>query len=208
MSQLGIPGNLQASSGTNGIVNLSWVDTPPSCNPAFSVSSGSVDETVKSSSKTWTLNNSLGTVTWGITGIGASIDQNGVVTTTGAACGTLTITATDSCCGVYTQQVRVTDGGTWVEVSRSDCSGTIGGGCSGGSVYFCYEYIDGLRYQYRYQSIQSSYPPYFPACITCIGCTGSEGLTCGNWLTKPPCATQSDQNWLIIHKIKYEWSCP
>ena len=113
MSSLGIPANLQAICDNPGIINLSWGDTPPTCDPYFTCSSGNCDEVLKSSSKTWTLNNSLGTIFWEVSGTDASINQDGVVTTTGVACGMLTITATDSCCGVYTQQVRVTDGGAW-----------------------------------------------------------------------------------------------
>ena len=52
-------------------------------------------------------------VQWDVIGTGASIDQNGLLTTSGA-CGTLTITATSDCCGAKTKKVVVLDG-VWVE---------------------------------------------------------------------------------------------
>lgn len=125
---LGIPADLTATQEVwGGTVTLNWTDTPPDCTPppSFTATGGDgtglPDTTIKSSVKQWTLN-SFGNVSWGVSGTGASIDQNGNLTTTALACGTIIITATDSCCGGFTQKVRVTDGGAWF-LQSTDHSG-------------------------------------------------------------------------------------
>lgn len=135
---LGIPADLTATQEVwGGTVTLNWTDTPQDCTPppSFTATGGDgtglPDTTIKSSVKQWTLN-SFGNVSWGVSGTGASIDQNGNLTTTALACGTITITATDSCCGGFTQKVRVTDAGAWflqehiIDTTYGTCVGTGG----------------------------------------------------------------------------------
>lgn len=83
--------------------------------------------------KQFTLTNAQGSVSWAVSGTGTvSIDQTGLVTTGSDACGTLTVTATDSCCGDFTQGVRVVDSGQWVFLSDINYGSTvvIAGGCN------------------------------------------------------------------------------
>lgn len=103
-------------------------------------SSPPCDEVVKSTTKQYTYTAcdcASGGVTWSVSGTGASIDQNGLLTTTASACGTLTIMVTQPGCQPATQQVRVTDGGTWVLISNcpdpgtSGCWGCVSAGCGG-----------------------------------------------------------------------------
>ena len=213
MSSLGIPSNLQAACGEAGIINLSWGDTAPTCDPYFSTPSGAIDEILKSSSKTWVLNNSLGTVLWEVSGTGASITQGGGVTTTGAACGTLTITATDSCCGVFTQQVRVTDSGIWTLISDEDvdtCSvGAPAGSCTyiSGSQRIIYDW-----YVYHGnsgpQTQCSQYTGWFKCAIdnsmTINPCTGMP------FVPAPGCISYGgDIDLYYLTRIRtYTWSCP
>lgn len=61
-------------------------------------------------------NFSAGEVVWSVIGGGATIDQNGLLTTEGA-CGTVSVIATTDCCGAVSQPVQITDDGLWVQAS-------------------------------------------------------------------------------------------
>lgn len=52
-----------------------------------------------------------GTVSWSVSGSGATIDSNGLVTTVDA-CGTITVKAENSCCG-DSKNVKIADAGYW-----------------------------------------------------------------------------------------------
>lgn len=113
------------------------------------------DEVVKSTTKQYTYIDcgcGYGGVIWTVSGTGASISQGGLLTTNATACGTLTITATQSGCQPATRQVRVTDGGTWVNIfsSNPDTSGCTS--CGGGIQCQWLGYIVGNRRYYLTRS--------------------------------------------------------
>ncbi|MCE5194674.1 MAG: hypothetical protein LLF28_04340 [Nitrospiraceae bacterium] len=60
-----------------------------------------------------------GTVWWSVTGIGATINLNGILTTTSSSCGGITVTAGCSDEAIAAKEVRVTNAGIWLK--RSDC---------------------------------------------------------------------------------------
>jgi len=91
------------------------------CTPTPSVDgAGTIVST--GGSEQYSLLDSKGFILWSVSGTGASIDQTGLLTTDGA-CGTLTVKATDSCCGEFTKEVKVIDSGYWEQVSATgdDC---------------------------------------------------------------------------------------
>lgn len=149
----------------------------------------------------YSLDDAQGTVSWAISGSGFSIDQNGLVTTS-SACGTATITATDSCCGDFTKDIRSTDG-QWSLIS-SESGGISGTICThipdfcsnahgaSSSLQSCI--IDGLKYEGRYRCMFAecdvdcdTYGPSIPGCWS---------NTCGSQIQ-------------YVHNLSiYEWICP
>lgn len=87
-------------------------------------SEGPVDETTTNTTKQFSCSQSG---TWDVTGTGATIDQTGLLTTDGTACGTLVVSHT----GCGDQEVRVTDNGGWSLVCSADSDNLGGGGCVG-----------------------------------------------------------------------------
>jgi len=67
-------------------------------------------------------------VQWDVTGTGASIDQNGLLTTVDA-CGTLEVRASTSCCGDKVLSVVVADNGYWHIYPFCDIGGDDGDEC-------------------------------------------------------------------------------
>ena len=144
-----------------------------------------------------------GTVTWAVSGTDVAIDQTGLVTTGASACGTFTVTATDSCCGNFDQDVRVTDSGQWVNISVED--GTADGWCTAQDES-CDRYassltrtcvIDGLQYRGQFKCIH-------PDCLnaTCVP-NGPEIPSC--WETASHCMT--DGTPFVINLFLDEWQC-
>ena len=83
---------------------------------------------VKSSSQQYTASCACGVGTiWSISGIGAIIDQTGLVTTDATACGMLSVSASIPGCGATGKTVRVTDGGVWSSIFS--CGGPDTTGC-------------------------------------------------------------------------------
>ena len=65
-----------------------------------------------------------GTVTWNVTGTGASISSSGVLTTGSASCGGITVTARCSDGSTATKTARVTNAGQWVQTGQTiHCTG-------------------------------------------------------------------------------------
>jgi len=87
------------------------------------------DTTVKSSTRQYTMNGCCGEQKWSVSGAGASISSAGFLTTTSSACGSLLVTATCEGCGTSaTQEVRVTDAGTWfLQSQQLNINGSICG---------------------------------------------------------------------------------
>ncbi len=100
------------------------------CDPVPTVTGA--DTIGLSTTEQYTYNDGRGSVTWSIVwlagGSGATIDQSGLVTTDGAACGTAIVTVTDACCGVFSKYVRVGDATTssWQLVGSEAGCGTCG----------------------------------------------------------------------------------
>jgi hypothetical protein len=69
------------------------------------------------SSTTYTAADCSGSVSWSITGTGASISSNGVLTTGSASCGGITVTARCSDGSIATKTARVTDAGQWAHIN-------------------------------------------------------------------------------------------
>lgn len=230
MSSLGIPVLSAPSCGGSGIINLSWTDTPPISNAFFTVfggdGTGLIDTTVKSSVKQWILNNSLGTVVWSVSGVGASIDQSGNLTTTALACGTIIVTATDSCLGAFVQNVRVTDAGAWFLQSTDNSGRTAYRNCTGnqGASYtdFC-EKINATgntktRYEWRTETSSFYYglgvcPNIYYTCglpVSMINnpCTGAAFYpppACG---VSPAIGGYYSWVYVLFSTYTYAWCCP
>ena len=81
------------------------------CSPTPEISGA--DTMSINSTEQYTLSDSVSQVTWEVSGIDAAITQTGQVTTGNDACGTITVTATDACCGPFTKEVRVAEGSDW-----------------------------------------------------------------------------------------------
>lgn len=155
------PTNLIATCGNPSEIILTWQHAGNTCLPApyFSCSFGLCDEILKNQSKQYYLNNAVGQVTWSVSGAGASITQSGHLTTTPAACGGLTITAVDSCCGTFTQQVRVTDSGYWATIFQMYDGGHTGPTCApAGNPCILEEVVVGYR-RYYLRKIKTAYQP-------------------------------------------------
>mgnify|MGYP001583591971 FL=1 len=76
------------------------------------------EEITTNSSATYTAADCSGTVSWSVTGTGASISSNGVLTAGSASCGGITVTASCSDGSIATKTARVTNAGQWVMVSN------------------------------------------------------------------------------------------
>lgn len=140
-----------------GFASSIYPPCPPVCTPtpSIGVSSGNVDETTTSSTKQFTLSNAKSQVSWSVTGnvgTGGGISGNGLLTTGSNACGSLVVTATDSCCGDFTQEVRITNNGYWFTTDISYCylSSTYTNNCYTAPVgkiryldYYVNTYVDG-----------------------------------------------------------------
>jgi hypothetical protein len=75
-------------------------------------------ETITTNSNTtYTAADCSGTVSWSVTGTGASISSNGVLTAGSASCGGITVTAHCSDGSIATKTARVTNAGQWVQTS-------------------------------------------------------------------------------------------
>jgi hypothetical protein len=101
--------------GATVSVFIEACDTPACDGPYIEITGVSVDETVQDTTKQYGVNNSVGTIAWSVSGVGATISDTGLLTTDENACGTLTVSAED-CCSSATQEVRVTDSGFWSEL--------------------------------------------------------------------------------------------
>lgn len=66
----------------------------------------------------YTITGDAGAVTWAAYGVGASIDQTGLLTVAAWACGTIIIRAVSNCCGTLERRTRVVDSGYWDTVNR------------------------------------------------------------------------------------------
>ena len=140
------------------------------------------DTTTTSNTLQMGLSNAQGSVSWAVSGTDVTIDQTGLVTTGASACGTFTVTATDSCCGDFTQEVRVTNNGTLVQLGPS-CTADEGYKTGGPD---CQEWVGGTRTQYWY----------------CVG--SSEGCEphCGN----APCAGDPSITY-VKWTERQSWEC-
>lgn len=185
--------------------------------------SGTCDEVVKSTTKQYTYTPCTcesGTAVWAVSGTGASISQSGLLTTTAAACGTLTITVTMDGCTVATQEVRVTNGGTWTQTSYTEYCHLGTESCfinpctrvgSSYVTYSCDYDAGGTRSRYYGQE----------------GCSASSALVCKSFaycitgaplatLTgTPPCRTPcadcygGETRYNLIYAVRvYAWVCP
>lgn len=141
------------------------------------------DTTTTSNTLQMGLSDAQGDVSWAVSGVDVTIDQTGLVTTGASACGTFTVTATDSCCGDFTQEVRVTNNGTLVQLGPS-CTADEGYKTGGPD---CQEWVGGTRTQYWY----------------CVG--SSEGCEphCGN----APCAGDPSITF-VKWTERQSWECP
>ena len=142
---------------------------------------GPIDETTTSTTKQFSCG---GGGVWSVTGVGASIDQTGLLTTDGTACGTLIVSNTVC----QDQEVRVTDSGQWSFVSM--LCGTSDGCGGGGIVHDTPEGANRITY-----------------CVDCV--VDCSTYTCG-CVSSPPasgfCAGQGRQNGARWIKL-YEWVC-
>jgi len=98
------------------IINIP--DCENNCDPTPYVSGpGSI---TAPGSAQYALINSAGSILWSVSGSGATITQNGLVTVTSGACGTLVVTATDNCCGAFNKEVVISNNGYWEEIAYCD----------------------------------------------------------------------------------------
>ena len=170
------------------------------------------DEVSKPGSYQFALTNAAGDVRWCVTGAGVSINSNGLVTIDNTACGSFTVSATDSC-GETSKDVRVTDAGAWVfsygigTTQVGDCVACGGyGGCKpyGINCPCTSECIQG-RYKvnishivYKSGCVKTPCPPI--PCGCCNGTATCGGCTPGDRPPTPPgvCGATGSV---------YEWKC-
>ncbi len=154
-----------------------------------------------SDTEQYTTDQTTGVATWSISGgSGATIDQDGLVTTDANACGTATITYED-CCGTATKEVRLGDATTsyWHQISsegndtvlpgycaKPDCSFNVTG-CSSNNCTTTP--VGGTRYKYIGQCCSPS--PCVDPCEIDDACN--------------PCS--GGQTWAIRTIQVEEWRC-
>ncbi len=138
------------------------------------------DAATSNGSYQYTASGGIGPYTWAVSGEGATIDQDGMVTLGESACGGFTVTATDTCGVSDSLEARVSDRGTWVQTGS--CSSHFGCSCAEAS-----ECIAGFTKRIESRPVQW----YLPDCILCgIG-------TCG---------TLAGAN--LRSYANYIWECP
>jgi len=125
-----------------------------------------------------------GTVSWNITGTGASINSNGVLTTGPASCGGITITASCSDGTIEKKEIRITNSGQWIKITE----------CGTDSATYCHagEVIGKYWYHTYYCYTSPS------ACQTATSCPIYTYVGCN--CTPSTC-------WVKYSAI-YEWQCP
>lgn len=151
--------------------------------------------------------------TWEVSGTGASIDEDGLVTLAAGACGAYTVTCTDTCGASASIDARITNNGTWGPV-ETFYESQSGNGCLGGSVYIYWkdDVIDG---KYKYFDGYQGY-----RCCQCGTC--NEGPPTGTavedngWSNNNACATSCGcgagphAHWYgaRFERRRQEWICP
>ena len=148
-----------------------------------------------------------GTVSWNVTGTGASISSNGVLTAGPASCGGITVTAHCSDGSIATKTARVTNAGQWVIVDQCRCCfyEPYCGACG-------ITVIEG-RYKFWNNVVYSNTPltprPDEPRCGNipasgCKGCTKYNHCMSYDPYNVPPCPISSYSS----ASTKWEWQCP
>lgn len=157
----------------------------------------------KNSSASYSAAGCDGTVSWGVTGTGASISSNGVLTTGSASCGAITVAASCSDGMTATKWIRVSNAGQWVIVAQCACCfyEAYCGACG-------ITVIEG-RYKFWNNVVYSNTPltprPDAPSCGNipssgCTGCTIYNNCVYGD----PPCTFSTYSS----ASTKWEWQCP
>ncbi|MBI3377424.1 MAG: RHS repeat protein [Nitrospirae bacterium] len=153
------------------------------------------------SSASYTAADCSGAVSWSVTGTGASISSNGVLTTGPASCGGITVTASCSDGSVATKTARVTDAGHWI--LTSSCNELTPIMCGWG--FCCVTNVYTGKYRYDVWCYLGSVSAGCNA-----GSCSSHGVVCSSLCGSSgyPC-NSSDPNIIIgvVSNIN-EWQCP
>lgn len=160
------------------------------CENAEDLSLSGTQEMTQPGGASYAASGGLSPYSWDVSGTGATIDDSGYVTLDDSACGTFTVTVTDSCGSTAEMSCRVTNAGTW-EVS-ADCQ--YSGYAHSRSV--C---ISGVKQIYDFYT-DDTYPPSWSS--TCGGpdCT-SPCLTLGG---APSTYCTADRH---VRHVEYDWVC-
>ena len=174
-------------------------------NCCFTTDAGEIDETTTSTTKQF--NCGAGGV-WSVVGVGASIDQTGLLTTDGTACGTLTVTNT--ICG--DQEVRVTDSGVWnldSDVFTTDGLCTSGGCCNSASAGNgeCDVVSGGTKTTYTWSNQCCCDADSFVENPGLPPCASGEG-TCPSPCTCPAALGECKAYPSVNRTRIYSWDCP
>ena len=160
------------------------------CENAEDLSLSGTQEMTQPGGASYAASGGLSPYSWDVSGTGATIDDSGYVTLDDSACGTFTVTVTDSCGSTAEMSCRVTNAGTW-EVS-ADCQ--YSGYAHSRSV--C---ISGVKQIYDFFT-DDTHPPSWSS--TCGGpdCT-SPCLTLGG---APSTYCTADRH---VRHVEYDWVC-
>lgn len=98
-------------------------------NHVYAITISGTETITTNSSASYTATGCSGTVSWGVTGTGASINSNGVLTAGAASCGAITVAAKCSDGSIATKQLRVVNAGQWTVIASCNNELTWQGLC-------------------------------------------------------------------------------
>jgi hypothetical protein len=163
----------------------------------------------------YTAESQMTPMTWEVSGTGVSVSDDGMVTLAAEACGTFTVTATDSCGKTASLDVRVTNNGQWVSEGSTSCAAPSCPGCTTSGDVPAFDCAGYMAYATQYVGVKKYSLFFDSACCTrpatCTGVTCVAGVTtmvtnnddhsCDSWCN--PGAT-----YIYASSVTtYRWDC-